>query len=190
VDNQQDLKEEIARVAREIYERTGISGRDVENWLEAERIVLERLSVMDNLQKALQDTNKAIESDPESSFAYVARGIIYSGLRRYQEAIVDYNKAIELDERSVHAYSDRGSVYGILGNYKKCIEDTSKAIELDPKYNYPYYSRGWAYKFLGDETSAIRDWKISAKLGYKKAQEILKERGIELLDCLLCMEQE
>ncbi len=45
MDSKQDLKEEIARVAYEIYERMGISGREVENWLEAERIVLERLSV-------------------------------------------------------------------------------------------------------------------------------------------------
>jgi hypothetical protein len=45
VDEQEDLKEEIARVAYEIYERTGICGRDEENWLEAERIVMERISV-------------------------------------------------------------------------------------------------------------------------------------------------
>jgi len=45
MDSKQDLKEEIARVAYEIYEQMGISGREVENWLEAERIVLERLSV-------------------------------------------------------------------------------------------------------------------------------------------------
>ena len=45
MDSKQDLKEEIARVAYEIYEQMGISGREVENWLEAERIVLERLSI-------------------------------------------------------------------------------------------------------------------------------------------------
>ena len=45
MDNKQDLREEIARVAYEIYEQTGISGLEVENWLKAERIVLERLSV-------------------------------------------------------------------------------------------------------------------------------------------------
>jgi hypothetical protein len=44
MDSKQDLKEEIAKVAYEIYEQMGISGREVENWLEAERIVLERLS--------------------------------------------------------------------------------------------------------------------------------------------------
>ena len=45
MDSKQDLKEEIARVAYEIYEQMRISGREVENWLEAERIVLKRLSV-------------------------------------------------------------------------------------------------------------------------------------------------
>lgn len=36
-----DLYEEIAKVAYEIYEKSGyIEGRDLDNWLEAERIVM------------------------------------------------------------------------------------------------------------------------------------------------------
>jgi hypothetical protein len=45
MDSEQDLKEEIAKVAYEIYEQRETPGMEVENWLEAERIVLERLSV-------------------------------------------------------------------------------------------------------------------------------------------------
>ena len=52
MDKKQDLKKEIARVAYEIYERMGISGLEVENWLEAERIVLERLSVRETSKAA------------------------------------------------------------------------------------------------------------------------------------------
>ena len=38
-----NLQEEIAKVARELYEKSGrIEGRDRENWLDAERIVLSR----------------------------------------------------------------------------------------------------------------------------------------------------
>jgi hypothetical protein len=38
-----NLQEEIAKVAHELYERSGcINGRDVENWLEAEKIVFSR----------------------------------------------------------------------------------------------------------------------------------------------------
>jgi len=44
MDSKQDLKEEIDRVAYEIYKQR-ISDQAVEDWLKAERIVLERLSV-------------------------------------------------------------------------------------------------------------------------------------------------
>ncbi len=44
MDSKQDLKEEIARVAYEIYKQR-ISDQAVEDWLKAERIVLEGLSV-------------------------------------------------------------------------------------------------------------------------------------------------
>jgi len=44
MDSKEDLKEEIAKVAYEIYQQRGISGLDEENWLEAEKIVLEKLS--------------------------------------------------------------------------------------------------------------------------------------------------
>ncbi len=37
--------EEIARIAYEIYERRGTHGQDVDDWLEAERIVMERISI-------------------------------------------------------------------------------------------------------------------------------------------------
>ena len=52
MDSKQDLKEEIARLAYEIYEQKGISSMEVENWLEAERIVLERLSVREPTKAA------------------------------------------------------------------------------------------------------------------------------------------
>ncbi|MEN6318459.1 MAG: DUF2934 domain-containing protein [Syntrophaceae bacterium] len=52
MDSKQDLKEEIARVAYEIYEQTRMSGMEVENWLEAERIVLEKLSVRESSKAA------------------------------------------------------------------------------------------------------------------------------------------
>ncbi|MGB9716100.1 MAG: DUF2934 domain-containing protein [Thermodesulfovibrionales bacterium] len=40
-----ELYEEIARVAYELYEKSGyIEGRDLDNWLEAERIVKARLA--------------------------------------------------------------------------------------------------------------------------------------------------
>jgi len=47
MNSKQDLKEEIAKGAYAIYIQTGVSGLEVENWLQAERIVLERLSIQE-----------------------------------------------------------------------------------------------------------------------------------------------
>lgn len=43
-----DLKEEISKVAYEIFIKSGcIPGRDMDNWLEAERIVYERYKALE-----------------------------------------------------------------------------------------------------------------------------------------------
>ena len=43
MDKKKDINDEIARVAYELYEKRGRAhGHELENWLEAERIVMER----------------------------------------------------------------------------------------------------------------------------------------------------
>lgn len=43
--------DEIARIARELYEKSGkIEGRDLDNWLEAERIVMARYKEQEMLE--------------------------------------------------------------------------------------------------------------------------------------------
>jgi hypothetical protein len=42
----EDLQQRIARKAYELYEQSGrIEGRDLENWLEAERVIGQRVSL-------------------------------------------------------------------------------------------------------------------------------------------------
>lgn len=43
MEKKQKFQDEIARVAYEIYEQRGTDGRELEDWLEAELIVRERL---------------------------------------------------------------------------------------------------------------------------------------------------
>lgn len=42
MDKKKDINDEIARVAYELYEKRGAHGHELEDWLEAERIVMER----------------------------------------------------------------------------------------------------------------------------------------------------
>jgi hypothetical protein len=56
-----DLYDEIVKVAYELWEQSGrIDGRDIENWLEAERIVLARgemqtMEKTENIQKKSEE---------------------------------------------------------------------------------------------------------------------------------------
>jgi hypothetical protein len=53
-----NLHDEICKLAYELYERSGrCEGRDAENWLEAERIVMARYAVV--AQEAAPKTKKA-----------------------------------------------------------------------------------------------------------------------------------
>ena len=51
--------DEIAKLARELYEKSGrIEGRDLDNWLEAERIVMERYEAQEKLGKKSSSSTK------------------------------------------------------------------------------------------------------------------------------------
>jgi hypothetical protein len=51
--------DEIAKLARELYEKSGrIEGRDLDNWLEAERIVMERYKEQEMLEGESSSSNK------------------------------------------------------------------------------------------------------------------------------------
>ena len=63
--------------------------------------------------RAIQDSNRAIELDPNKADYYWGRGLSYSWKDDEDRAIQDYNRAIELDPnkadyyRNRHAFSSR-----------------------------------------------------------------------------------
>lgn len=61
--------DEVARIAYELYEKSGkIAGRDIENWLEAERIVMSRQTGRSKiLVEAAQDMPKMVPAGPKNN---------------------------------------------------------------------------------------------------------------------------
>jgi hypothetical protein len=54
-----DLNPEIEKLAYELYEKSGkIEGRDLDNWLEAERIAMERSASQKKKSASLQKETK------------------------------------------------------------------------------------------------------------------------------------
>jgi hypothetical protein len=51
--------DEIAKIARELFEKSGrIEGRDLDNWLEAERIVMKRYKDQERLEAESSSSSK------------------------------------------------------------------------------------------------------------------------------------
>jgi hypothetical protein len=51
--------DEIAKLARELYEKSGrVEGRDLDNWIEAERIVMERYKEQERLEEESSSSKK------------------------------------------------------------------------------------------------------------------------------------
>lgn len=83
------------------------------------------------LEKALEDTQKLVYIDKENSTAFYLMGCIYEKLNLPEKSIENYNRAVEIDPNNVNALLSRGACYNKLGNYQKAIDDYSIALEKD-----------------------------------------------------------
>jgi hypothetical protein len=81
-----NLKEEIARMAYELYDKSGgIGGRDYENWLEAERIVLIRRASQDIEEP---EGEEPMIADDIMSAEVEDKGRVYATQEMEEEAMV------------------------------------------------------------------------------------------------------
>lgn len=115
-------------------------------------------TLVNRLEDALAESNKAIEFAPKESRAYFNRGLIYYRKDQLVDSLKDLSKAIEIDPELPQAFKLRGIVYGCLGKPKENIADLSKAIEIWPKYSDAYSCRGLTYSLLGQTPKAIEDF--------------------------------
>ena len=86
---------------------------------------------------ALQDFQKAIQSDPTDAKTYNAMGISYDNTGDYEQAIQCYEMAVKLDPEMASAYNNLGYSKMLKGDTEGAIVAYQRAIELDdtnPRY--------------------------------------------------------
>src|SRR3989344_860516 len=130
-----------------------------------------------DIDRAIEDYNKAIAINPNAAEAYYIRGLAYHKKGQYDRAIEDYNKAIALSPNKVAAYNNRGGAYYKKGQHDRAIEDFSKAIALRPNDAIAYYIRGLAYHNNGQYDKAIEDFNKAIALDPNNA-EAYHNRGV------------
>ncbi|SLN53772.1 adenylate/guanylate cyclase domain-containing protein [Oceanibacterium hippocampi] len=96
----------------------------------------------DNLQTALQLCARALASDENEPFAYLALALTRMWLRDLDAAERSVRQAIALDPNFAGAFAALGSILDFAGRADEAIVSLQTALRLDPEY-------GVAEQFLG-----------------------------------------
>jgi tetratricopeptide (TPR) repeat protein len=121
---------------------------------------------------------KHATQNPNSAEAWYACGVYYTNSGNFQKAIEYYDKTLQLKRDYVEALINRAGSYGMIGEYSKAIRDYDSAINIDSRCSDAYFNRGISYARAGNEAKALEDIGLSARLGYKQAQDFLRSEGI------------
>ena len=119
-----------------------------------------------NYEKAKNNFQKSIQSNPEYTVAFNNLGITYDRLQDYSNAVTNLEKAVELDPGYAIAWANLGVVYRHDKDYKNSVKAIMQAIKLKPDNAKYFYNAGLAYFSKGDFADAV--------IHYKKAIELEK----------------
>jgi serine/threonine-protein kinase len=132
---------------------------------------LQRFDQLQEINKAIERFERALEEDSTYSLAYAALGDAY--LYKYRRtddtswletAIENIQKALELEDRLSPIYTTYGVLLIEMGEYEIANQQLEKALSLDPKNVEAYRARARA--FMAQERSN------EAEATYRKAIEM------------------
>ncbi|MBI5247541.1 MAG: tetratricopeptide repeat protein [Elusimicrobia bacterium] len=83
-------------------------------------------------KQALEDANRALESNAGDATAHMVRGAVFSRAGKVEEAIKETTLAIKADPRSSDALLYRGISMETLGQRGRALADIKRAAEIDP----------------------------------------------------------
>ena len=129
------------------------------------------------LDKAIQNYDKAIELKPDFFGAYNNRGVAYGEKHDFDTAIKDFTTAIELKPDFFGAYNNRGNAYFEKRDFDTAIQNYDKAIEIQPDYADAYNNRGNAYGGKRDFDTAIQNLTTAIEINPDYA-EAYNNRGV------------
>ena len=85
--------------------------------------------MLGNLDKALDDYDKAIALNADDPMAVVMRGHTYLKKRDFAKAVQDFDKAVGMGYADADVYKGRGAAYGQMNQPQKMCEDFQAACK-------------------------------------------------------------
>ena len=95
-----------------------------------------------NPEKKVEYFTKALEINPEDSFAWYNKAGAFLLLERYEDAIACYDKALEIDPNNAEAWHYKGLALDILSQCSKAQTCFEKAWELGYRNRFKMKNEG------------------------------------------------
>jgi tetratricopeptide (TPR) repeat protein len=126
-------------------------------------------SEREQYDEALGLHEKALEHDPENSFAWNGKGFTLHGFGRYDEALAAYEESTRLDPSDAGPWNGKGNALLDLGRHADALAAYEESIRLGPKDAIPWNNKGNVLRGLGRHEEALAAYKESSRLDPKYA---------------------
>jgi tetratricopeptide (TPR) repeat protein len=129
--------------------------------------------------RAIDDLDRAIESDPSWPPPYNNRARAFVGKGEPARAIPDYDKALELNPGDATTYVNRALAYLKLSDRDHALADLQKGVELNPRNVFAVFNIGAIYEAKGDVERAAAEYRKALALapGNQNVVDSLKRVG-------------
>jgi tetratricopeptide (TPR) repeat protein len=133
-----------------------------------------------NIRRAIQDYDTAIELDPRNAQAFNNRGNAHARLGELEKALADHDRAIAIDATDPKAFNNRAADHMDMGNHSAALPDLDRALLLDPDYGEAIKNRAVARCKTGDVEGAYPEFLRGLDVGKfepRWLQRFLREKG-------------
>ena len=135
---------------------------------------------------ALDELEKAIESDSSMLYPYLERAYQRMEGGYYKGALEDYNKALEIDDKDAEIWMNRGIAKEKLNDLRGAYADYTRALELNEKLEKAWLNRGNVLSKQGKYKDAIEDYTValtfSPEYGYAYYNRAIAKQKLKLSD--------
>ena len=112
----------------------------------------------EDLERALADTNEALQRDPVHADALHNRALVHYYLGHTAEAMADINKEMAVRPDDAECHATRGRFHAEAGQTDAALKDLDRAIEIDPRHVDALNSRGAIRTMSGQMDPARADF--------------------------------
>ncbi|KAK5045234.1 TOM (translocase of outer membrane) complex component [Exophiala bonariae] len=134
-----------------------------------------------DLEKALEDLNKAIELQPSLTQAHIKRASMHLEAGDKDLAAQGFEQAIAQNKDDPDIYYHRAQLHFILGEYADAAKDYQKSIDLDREFIYAHIQLGVSQYKLGSVASSMATFRRTIK-NFSQVPDVYNYYGELLID--------